>query len=668
MRSLIAALAVLGGSGGLALVAGRRSRLALGLGAAGAIAAAALGLPPAVAALETSTAASCALPWRVPGGEVALGLDPLSAFFLVPLFVLGAICALYACSYMRGYEARRVGPFACFFNLTLAAMVLVLIARHALLFIVAWETMTLASYLLVVFEDDDAQVRRAGWVYLIAGHVGVAFLVALFLTLGRHAGSLRFADLSAQPAASGWFGMAVFTLGLLSFGVKAGIVGLHVWLPEAHAAAPSHVSALMSGVLIKLGLYGILRTLSLLANAPWHGPLLIVLGLGGGLLGIALALYQRDLKRVLAYSSVENIGVMLLGLGLGLWGASRGHATVAALGIYGALLHLWNHVVMKGLMFLGAGSIVHGTGSRDLERMGGLLRRMPWTAIAMIVGAVAIAGLPPLAGFVSEWLVYVGLLQRGVGAPSGGGLLALAAVAVLASIGALAALCFVRLIGIALLGQPRSEAAGKAHESGAGVVVPIAALAAGVVVMAFGARAVLPLLGSVAAQIAHQPLDAHLATSALDSITNVNLLLVVATGAIAGVLVFLVRRRRATVVTKQTVGTWDCGYAAPTGRMQYTARSFSEIAGEHLLPPALRLRVAVTRPNDLFPQPGTLSSDASDPVTRSVYEPLIDRWARRFARLRWLQQGALHAYLVYILAVVLLALLWATARRWWWAR
>ena len=377
----------------------------------------------------------------------------------------------------------------------------------------------------------------------------------------------------------------------------------------------------MSGILIKLGLYGILRTLSLVALAPWRGPILVGLGLVSGLLGISLALYQRDAKRTLAYSSIENVGVILLGLGIGFTGLSAGHASVATLGIFGALLHLWNHAVMKGLMFLSAGSILHAVGGKDLERLGGLLRRMPWTGLAMIVGAVAIAGLPPLAGFVSEWLMYVGLLEGGIGANSGTGLLAFLAATGLATIGALAALCFVRLVGIALLGQPRSQAASDAHESGVGLLAPVFSLALAVVAMAFGARALVPVIGPVADAIAGHSLDPRVASVRLGTIAGFNVGLLIAVAAIAAFFALLLRRRR-----KQTsagdaredrpIDTWDCGYAAPTARMQYTARSFAELAGEHL-------RAARAAPPGVCSQSLPLSSRRAAPFrrTRRILSP-----------------------------------------------
>lgn len=659
MNLLAVALAILVGTGLFALGASRWPRVAAGVAALGAFAASVVGLRPAIDVLRGGASANSTISWAMPLGPIQLGLDPLSAFFLVPLFGLGALCGVYGFFYMQGsWRSRAAGPPAFFFNLTLASMILVLLARGAVILIVAWEIMTLASYLLVTFEHQEPEVRRAGWVYLIAGHIGVAFLLTLLLLLARNAGGLDFADYAARPA-GGIFGLLVFLLALLGFGVKAGVVPLHVWLPEAHAAAPSHVSALMSGVLIKLGLYGILRTLTFLQPARWPGPILLGLGVIGGLLGISLALYQRDIKRALAYSSIENVGVMLIGLGLGCWAAQTGHPHIAALGFCGGLLHLWNHAFMKGLMFLAAGSVLHGAGSKDLERLGGLLRRMPWTGSAMILGAVAIAGLPPLNGFVSEWLIYLGLLAGGMEIASGTGLVMLFVTAALATIGALASLCFVRLVGVALLGQPRGTDAAKAHESPAGMVAPIVLLGVLCAAMALSARVLAQPLGRVVTQVLGSPIDTAPVAARLGSMATLGLVLWVTMFVAATLLLLLVRGRGATT------DTWGCGYAAPSARMQYTGRSFAELLAEHLLPPVLRTRIAMKGPRAIFAEPARISSDSTDPLTRSVYEPFLESWAKRFARLRFLQQGSLHVYLLYILVVVTGVLAWTSLRRWW---
>jgi formate hydrogenlyase subunit 3/multisubunit Na+/H+ antiporter MnhD subunit len=659
MTLVTAALAVLVGTGVLALVISRWPRAAAGAAASGTVLAALLGLAPTLDALRTGASATAIVPWALPTGAVQLGIDPLTAFFLLPLLVMGALCGVYGYFYMQPYWTRRsAGAPAFFFNVMLASMVLVLLARGAVILLVAWEMMTLTSYVLVAFEHGEAEVRRAGWVYLIAGHVGVAFLIGFFLVAGRHAGALGFAELEAARS-QGSLGAAVFLLALVGFGVKAGIVPLHVWLPEAHAAAPSHVSALMSGVLIKLGLYGVLRALTFLTPAGWPGSLLLILGILGGLLGISLALYQRDLKRALAYSSIENVGVMLIGFGLGIWAARNGHSRIAALGFCGGLLHLWNHALMKGLMFLGAGSVLHGAGSKDLEELGGLLRRMPTTGSAMIVGAVGIAGLPPMNGFASEWLVYLGLLGAGIAIGPGSGLTFFFATAALATIGVLATLCFVRLIGIALLGQARSERASGAHESPFGMVLPLVLLTLGCVAMALLAIVLAPILGRVASQVLGTAVDIAPVASGLWGVAKIAVVIWVSVLAAAALLALRLRRHRAIDET------WGCGYAAPTPRMQYTGRSFAEIMAEHLVPPMLRTRVTGRAPRALFAEPSRLSSDSTDPLTRSVYEPFLDKWAKRFARLRWLQQGSLHIYLLYILAAVTSVLAWTSLRQWW---
>jgi formate hydrogenlyase subunit 3/multisubunit Na+/H+ antiporter MnhD subunit len=659
MTLLVVALGVLAGTGIFALAASRWPRAAAGAAALGAVAAAALGVGPALESLRGGLTTTVTAAWALPTGAVQIGIDPLTAFFLLPLLVMGAICGVYGFFYMQTYWSRRAaGPPAFFFNLMLASMILVLLARGAVVLLVAWELMTLASYLLVAFEHEEAEVRRAGWVYLIAGHIGVAFLIALFLVLGRHAGGLAFTELAASHAGGG-FGVLVLVLAIVGFGVKAGVVPLHVWLPEAHAAAPSHVSALMSGVLIKLGLYGMLRALTFLAPAAWPGPVLVAIGVIGGLLGISLALYQRDMKRALAYSSIENVGVILVGIGLGIWAARTGHPRIAALGLCGGLLHVWNHALMKGLMFLGAGSVLHGAGSKDLEQLGGLLRRMPRTGTSMILGSVAIAGLPPLNGFASEWLVYLGLLGGGLELGSGPGLVLFLATAALATMGVLAALCFVRLVGVCLLGQPRSDRAARAHESRLGMVAPLGLLALACVAMALFSRHLVPVLGQVAGEVLAAPLDVAGVASHLGGIAKIDVAVWIAIGAGAALLLVLLRGRRAAD------DTWGCGYLAPTARMQYTGRSFAEIMAEHLLPPIFRTRVAVKAPRAIFAEPMRISSDSTDPVTRSVYEPFLETWAKRFARLRWVQQGSLHIYIVYILAAVTSALAWTSLRRLW---
>ncbi len=659
MLPLVAALGLLVCTGVLALLASPWRRLSTAIGTFGAVGSCAVGAVSSVRGLLGAVPPEFRFPWDVPFGRIALGLDPLSAAILVPLFILSGLTAIYGRAYLLAHaRPRMLGPPVLFFNVLVASMAVVLTSRNGLLFLVAWEVMTLASYLLVTFDHGDADVRRAGWIYLVAAHIGVACLFALFLLIDRQTGSLAFDTFGVLRQVRPGLGLLLFVLALVGFGVKAGIVPLHVWLPEAHAAAPSHVSALMSAVLIKLGLYGILRTLGWLSPASWWGPALILLGLASALIGISLALYQRDLKRVLAYSSVENVGLILVGIGIGYWGVVRGDAALAALGFAGAFLHLWNHALMKGLLFLCAGSVLHGTGTKDLERLGGLLKAMPWTGAAMILGAVSIVALPPLNGFVSEWLLYVGLMHGGLAQRDSGGLLALIAVGVLSFIGGLTLLAFARLVGIGLLGQPRGPPAARAHDPGLSMRAPMLALAVGCVGIALFPTPTVRLLRGVVAQLSGSVPGLSVPWSdSLWALGACNVALWIAVGAFGALLVLKTRR----AATEQT---WGCGYPVPTPRIQYTAGSFSELFAERLLPPPLRALISASPPRGLFPAPSSFASECSDPLTRGLYAPFFARWAERFSQLRWLQQGALPVYLLYILVTLVLGLGWLSARAW----
>ena len=464
---------------------------------------------------------------------------------------------------MMAYRDRKLlGAAWFFFNSFVATMALVVVARQAVLFMVAWEIMSLSAFFLVTFEHEKKDVRMAGWVYLVASHVGAAFLLAMFLLLGRASGSLDFDTFAVPPATAG---VVILVLALVGFGTKAGMVPLHIWLPEAHPAAPSHVSALMSGVMIKLGLYGLLRVMMFLGPpAAWWGPLLVALGFAGAVLGISFALFQRDLKRALAYSSIENMGLILLALGLGLWGLTSHHPVVAALGLSGAFLHVWNHSLMKSLMFLGAGSVMHGAGGRDMERLGGLMKRMPRTGVAMALGAVAIAALPPLNGFVSEWLIYLALLHGGLEFSGGGSVVMLLGVGVLALVGAMALLCFVRLVGIVLLGEPRSDEARHAHESSRWMTAPLAVLAGLCVVAALFPGVLVKAFAGVIGEVfgvAPGSLEATLnASSALGVLGGVNAVIWGLVGLVT--VFFIVVRRRGGVVMKRARGTGSSGAAS----------------------------------------------------------------------------------------------------------
>jgi len=666
MELLLGAVGLFLLSGSAALLAGRFRRGSAALGAAGVVAGCLLGAAPVLHVLSGGPALSYRVAWPVPIGTFAIGLDSLSAFFLLPVLTLAALAAVYGGKYMQEFSRHRsLGTPAFFFNLFVASMVMVLVARNGLIFLVAWELMSLSAFFLVTFESDKADVRSAGWIYLVATHLGAAFLIALFLLLGRAAGSLDFVGYSQVATLGTVWTTVLFVFAVVGFGAKAGFVPWHVWLPEAHPAAPSHVSAVMSGVMIKTGLYGILRITTFLGRpAPWWGPTLMVIGLAGALIGISLALSQRDLKRALAYSSIENVGLITVGLGIGFWGATSGHPLMAALGFAGGLLHIWNHALMKGLMFLAAGNVLHGTGTKDIERLGGILKRMPGTGAAMIFGAVAIAGLPPLNCFVSEWLIYMGLMRGGLGHEGISRVVLLLTVGVVAITGGMALACFVRIVGTVLLGNARSEVAEHAHEASPWMTAPLGILAVACIAIAVLPGFVLTAAAGVVEQTIAMPrteFSAFLASvdSPLGTLGWLNVVVWIALGFAAALLAMLKRRG-----SEATDGTWGCGYALPTPRMQYTGSSFADFLVEEALPRCLGSRRVLSAPRGLFPAGAAFDSECPDPLSERIYYPFFERWAATFSRLRWIQQGKIHIYVVYILAVLVMAFAWVSLRAW----
>jgi formate hydrogenlyase subunit 3/multisubunit Na+/H+ antiporter MnhD subunit len=413
VESFLEGLGLLVGGGLLALVLAwlGRDRLAIAFAVLAVLAALGLSAGPTLGVLLGGEPLARSWPWSLPGGALSFRLDPLAAFFLLTILVLASASAIYGAGYLEHEIGRRpLGPVILFFNVLVAALCLVATAANAVLFLVAWEVMTVSAFLLVSFEHEKEDVRRAALLYLTLSHVATAFLVAFFLLLGREAGSLDFDRIAAGPRLSPGLSHLLFAFAIVGFGTKAGIWPLHVWLPEAHPAAPTHVSAVMSGVIVKTALYALVRGVTLLGppHSAW-GFTILLLGAVSGIVGVLYALAQHDLKRLLAYHTIENVGIILLGVGTGFLGLALGKKEVALLGFAGGLLHVLNHGIFKSLLFYGAGAVLRATHTRDLERLGGLGRLMPWTAATFLVASVAICGLPPLNGFVSELLVYAGL-------------------------------------------------------------------------------------------------------------------------------------------------------------------------------------------------------------------------------------------------------------------
>jgi formate hydrogenlyase subunit 3/multisubunit Na+/H+ antiporter MnhD subunit len=651
------ALGLLLAGGIAALASSRNPARALALATVSGVLGSAVGVVSAVAALANGGEQTLTLPWSALNASFAIGLDPLTAFFELALFAVAIPAVLFGGTYMRPHLRRRSLPAFLFFqNALLVTIALVFAARQAVLFLVAWEGMALASFFLVTFEHDQAEVRSAGLVYLVASHLGTAFLFGLFALLAGAAGSFDFSSFAAAARGAGpGMALILLSLGVLGFGTKAGLVPLHVWLPEAHPAAPSHVSALLSAVMIKTGLYGILRVLLWLPPPPTAvGLVLAGIGLLGAAGAVMLALGQRDVKRVLAYSSVENVGLVLLAMGLALAAQAHGHPRLAAVAWGAALLHVWNHAAMKGLAFMGVGALAHGAGTRDLERMGGLLRALPITGGLLLVALAALAALPPLSGFASEWLIYVGLLRAAVASPGALSLLAWIAVAALAFVGGVAAIVFARVGGIALLGAPRSDEAARAHEGGPGLWAPLAVLAGAVGLLGLfpdlALRFALPAIAQVAGQpvavvnVALQP--------AIDSMAGplrIGALFLLAAG---GLLAVAARRARARVPVEESE-TWGCGFSRPTARMQYTATSFAQAFLSGVGPRAFQPRGRLTPPRGVLPQAASIRFETSDPARSQLFDPVFRAIGDRASRLRRYQADRLNLQLVYTVATLL---------------
>ncbi|MFH1139853.1 MAG: proton-conducting transporter membrane subunit [Pseudomonadota bacterium] len=649
MTTLLSSLLVLA-VGAVGSIIFGRTRLLL-LGPFAAVVGGALAALSGLQTLLSGAVLELSLPWPVPLGTFHLGLDPLSAVFSLLIGVIGGLAAIFGRGYLAGRPADgKVGASWCWYNILMAAMLLVTTARDGFLFLVAWEIMTLASFFLVMFDGEKEETIRAGWTYLVAAHLGEAFLLAMFLLLSPD-GGMDFNAFSASGPRADF----IFVAALIGFGVKAGFVPLHVWLPEAHPAAPSHVSALMSGVMIKTGIYGILRVMTFLGPpAAWWGWTLIVIGVVSGVMGVLFALAQHDLKRLLAYHSVENIGIIALGLGLGVLGAASGRPVMASLGLCGGLLHVLNHGLFKSLLFLGAGSVLRAAGIRDLDRLGGLIKRMPVTGAAFLVGAAAISALPPFNGFVSEFLIYSSALT---GLTDGGGFWAgLTAVAGLSLIGGLAAACFTKAFGIVFLGEPRTREASEAREAPVDMLIPMIILALLCSVIGLAApwmvRLVLPAVVQIAPQAAAGTAGGG---TAIDLLTRVSLAVWLLAG-LAGILVLL-RKGLLRGRPREETGTWDCGYAAPTARMQYTASSFAQpIVG--MFRAALQTHYKLNRPRELFPAAADFHSHTPDVFVHGFFAPAVASISKFAVWFRLVQPGRTHLYVLYIVITILVLLTW----------
>jgi hydrogenase-4 component B len=612
------------------------------------------------------------LPSVIPSVRFSVRLDALGAFFLLILALLGFALSTYSLGYAKGFYGRRnVGVLGAFFNGLLLATTLTFVADNVWMFLIAWELMALTAYCLVSFEHDKPETRDAGVLYFVMSHIDAGCIVLGFLLLFQASGEYGFAGLHDIGATmSPGRRDAAFVLFLLGFGIKAGVVPLHVWLPVAHPVAPSNVSALMSGVLIKTGIYGLTRVCFDFLGAPplWWGVTLLVVGTVSALLGVLYALMEHDLKRLLAYHSIENIGIILMGLGASLAFLHSGHTVLATLALVAGLYHTINHAAFKGLLFLGAGAVLHATHTRNMEDMGGLAKRMPQTAFFFLVGAVAISALPPLNGFVSEWLTYQALLQGFTTTDSLIRLIFPLSGAMLALTGALAAACFVKAFGITFLARPRSVAAENAHEVAPSMRFGMGVLTVACVLLGLFPSALIRLLDPLTGQLTGQQIGSRLVLAdgfVLSALTEgsgtVSTLGIVATFACLlpiplGLWLGFSRHARTRIGP-----TWDCGQRGLTPQMEYTATGFSKPI-RMIFKALFRPRRDVQREYDFSPHFARklrFESHVEEVFVRRLYRPFQYAILRASRSIRALQAGSVHAYLAYVFATLLLLLVFA---------
>jgi formate hydrogenlyase subunit 3/multisubunit Na+/H+ antiporter MnhD subunit len=604
------------------------------------------------------------LPLGLPWLPLHAGMDALGAFFLLVIGALLFPVAIYSHGYLRHEE--RITPLLVFMPLFVLGMLGVVLAEDALAFMLFWELMSVSSYFLVTFEHQNLENRKAGFIYLLMAHMAGLLILGGFAVLYAASGSFEFSVMRTAVISPFW-ASAAFLLAAFGFGTKAGVMPLHGWLPDAHPVAPSNVSALMSGIMLKVAIFGFLRlTWDLMGPADfqwWWGALVLAAGSSSAVAGVLLALQQHDLKRLLAYHSVENIGIILIGIGLAMLLAHFDHPMLAALGLIAGLYHTINHALFKGLLFMGAGAVLHSTGTRDMESMGGLIHRMPYTSVFFLIACISISALPPFNGFVSEWLTF----QAALMAPQMGGALLTAIVpfsaAMLALAGALAATCFVKVFGVVFLGHARSEKAENAKEVDGwmklGMAIPaLFCLLLGLLPVLF-----IPLLDSIPQALLHTSLAGSVHAHGWLWLTPVDAAhasysapIVLSGMLILGGLAFWWLHPAEKTIRRS--GMWSCGNPHLNVRMQYNATSFSQ--------PLRRIFGGILRPEEhlhlecqkhkLLTSKVQYVVHVGDLAVKYLYQPL-GRVVLHLARLvHHEHQRGIHAYLAYIFVTTLLLL------------
>ena len=589
-------------------------------------------------------------------GTVTCAMDTLSAFFVVIIAVMSFIGVIYANGYLKPYLNKRknIGAHCFFLMLLIASMYAVVIARNGLFFLVVWELMSLSSFFLVLFEGEKKEVRKAAIKYLVYMHLSVILIISMFAILTNAAQSFDFAAYADALIKNPQLCSAVFILGFLGFGIKAGFVPFHNWLPDAHPAAPSHVSAIMSGVMIKTGIYGILRIL-ILTGTPTKSLAYFVLAIGlfSVLYGVLYAITQHDVKRLLAYSSIENIGIIGVGIGLGMLGLAYNNPIMTIFGFAGGMLHVLNHSIFKELMFLTAGSAYLKTHTKNIESLGGLIKKMPCTGAMFIIGSVAICGLPPFNGFISEILIYAGMLLGVPASEINLFIVLVVSIAALALAGTMAIVCFSKASGLMFLGEARSDYAKLPQKDvELSMLLPMGVLAIMTLIFGLFPQYIVGLVLSPVSQFIKGEGILEQLLSVVGMLQNISFCLFIF---LVILLIIFVIRAMAVKNSKEHT-TWGCGYDRPNSHMQYTPSSYDNLFVSTLKP--LFKRVShIKKPKDLFPKEAYFELEIEDIEEAYIVEPIIKLDEKILSKFERIQNGNMQQYILFGLIFLVVAII-----------
>ncbi len=589
-------------------------------------------------------------------GQVNFVIDPLSAFFMLIILIMGAISMVYAKGYLKPYieKGKSINSHIFFFVLLILSMLTVVTCQNAFMFLICWEIMSLSSFFLVIFENENKEILKAGIQYLVFMHISMLFIMAAFIILSIKSGSYDFQSFAVVLQNNPGLSNIVFLLAFVGFGIKAGFVPFHNWLPSAHPAAPSHVSAVMSGVMIKTGIYGILRMLALIQTpSKIMCYTVLIISAITFLYGILYAIGQNDIKKMLAYSSIENIGIIGAGIGIGMLGLCHNNFNIAFIGFAGGILHILNHSIFKELLFFGAGNIYTKTHTRNMELLGGLAKYMPQSAGLFLIGAVAICGLPPFNGFVSEILIYYGMLKGLAIGNFVNFIILMFAFSSLAFVGTMAILCFTKAYSTIFLGTPRSEINAK-EECSLSMILPMRVLAIFIVAIGvfpeiiFNKILLKPVLSLI--NIEHQIKVFHPAEPLLMAVSACT------TAFIIFLLIFILLKSKLAKGKITLQNTWGCGYNKPNNRMQYTGSSYAS-PFLSMLKPLFKKVFDIKKPKNLFPNEGHFKLKIEDIEEAYILHPVLkfDEWF--LSKFEKLQNGNLQTYIKYGLIFLAFAII-----------